>query len=258
MNPFFFGTRNRRLFGIYTPARSGAGARAAVLCHPFGQEYLRAHRSMRQLAIMLNNAGFHVLRFDYFGTGDSDGDIDEADVKGWQGDIGTAVDELLDMSGASRVTLVGLRLGAALAAAVPAARKREVDALVLWDPVLSGARYVAQMLDPGDPGRASFERPIPRPAEAGGGHEVMGFPLTAAMAEAIRGIDVPGLAASWPKRTLALTSSAAALAEARVAFEDAANVELRHVEGEPAWIKDGDGLGAMPVKLLQEIAQWVG
>jgi pimeloyl-ACP methyl ester carboxylesterase len=256
MNPFFFGTRERRLFGIYTPGR-GAGTRAAVLCHPFGQEYVRAHRSMRQLGIMLNHAGFHVLRFDYFGTGDSGGDMTDADLKGWHGDIGMAIDELRDTCGASRVTLIGMRLGGSLAAGVAAARRRDVEALVLWDAVLSGSRYVARLLDDSDPSRASFERPIPRPPEAGGGHEVMGFPLTSAMAAEIAGVDVARMAASWPKRTLVMTSGASAVNEARAAFEGAAQVELRHVESEPAWIKDDDGPGAMPVKLLQDIVQWV-
>ncbi len=47
--------------------------KSIVLCHPWGQEYLRAHRSMRQLGNLLAAAGHHVFRLDYFGTGDSGG-----------------------------------------------------------------------------------------------------------------------------------------------------------------------------------------
>src|SRR3954451_13983708 len=76
MTPLFFGSRARRLFGIYEPGRSGSRVpRAAVLCHPWGQEYIRAHRSMRRLANMLSATGRDTLRFDYFGTGDSAGDM---------------------------------------------------------------------------------------------------------------------------------------------------------------------------------------
>ena len=64
--------------------------------------------------------GWHVLRFDYFGTGDSAGEFDEADLTGWEADIEQALDELLDMAGARKVALVGLRLGATLAARVAA------------------------------------------------------------------------------------------------------------------------------------------
>jgi len=67
MNVFYFGAGERRLFGVYTPARHG-GRRGAVLCPPWGQEYLRAHRSIAQLANTLATAGVHVLRFDYSGT----------------------------------------------------------------------------------------------------------------------------------------------------------------------------------------------
>ena len=46
-----------------------------MLCYPWGSEYIYAHRSLRLLAQRRAAAGIHTLRFDYFGTGDSDGDI---------------------------------------------------------------------------------------------------------------------------------------------------------------------------------------
>ena len=83
MTPLYFGERTRRLFGVYTPAHAaGRPARGVVLCHPWGQEYLHAHRSLRKLGDLLAAAGFDVLRFDYFGTGDSAGDLPEASLAG--------------------------------------------------------------------------------------------------------------------------------------------------------------------------------
>ena len=71
MTPFYFGAGPQRLFGIYEPAvLTGRGKRGAVLCYPWGPEYVHAHRVMRQLAIKLAGAGVHTLRFDFFGTGD--------------------------------------------------------------------------------------------------------------------------------------------------------------------------------------------
>ena len=61
MTPFHFGSGARRLFGLYTPAHSGAAStRAALLCAPWGQEYLRSHRSMRLLGRQLAAQGWHV------------------------------------------------------------------------------------------------------------------------------------------------------------------------------------------------------
>ena len=113
MTPLFFGSGARRLFGIYEPGRSGSRtSRAAVLCNPWGQEYIRAHRSMRQLAKMLTASGRDTFRFDYYGTGDSAGDMVDADLAGWENDIGSAIDEVKDTSGSPRVALLGLRLAA--------------------------------------------------------------------------------------------------------------------------------------------------
>lgn len=239
MNPFFFGTRQRRLFGVYSPARasaSGSGTRAVVLCAPWGQEYLRAHRAIKQLATLLNQAGVHVLRFDWFGTGDSAGEMLDASLAGWQADLETAIDELKDTTDAARVGLVGLRLGGALAAAVAARRRKDVDSLVLWDPVVSGEGYLKELL----------AEARPRAVERGGGHEVMGFALGEAMAAELRALVLP--AAELPARTLVVRS---------VPGEVAGAVPVEVIEGQPAWLEDRhSGAGAVPVKVLQRIAQW--
>ena len=239
MNPFFFGTRQRRLFGVYSPARAsaaGSGTRAVLLCPPWGQEYLRAHRAMKQLATLLNQAGVHVLRFDWFGTGDSAGEMLDASLAGWQADIETAIDELKDTTDATRIGLVGLRLGGTLAAAVAARRRKDVDSLMLWDPVVSGEGYLKELL---------AAAPARKP-EHGGGHEVMGFALSEAMAAELRGLVLP--AAELPARTLVVRS---------VAGEAVGALPVEQVEGQPAWLEDHhSGAGAVPVKVLQRVAQW--
>ena len=114
---------------------------AIVLCNPFGQEYLRAHKSIRRLAINLANLGYPVLRFDYRGTGDSAGDLDGVSAQHWVADIGYAIQELMDMSAVPRVALIGLRLGALLAAKA-ATEQNHVSRLIMWDPVVDGSAYV--------------------------------------------------------------------------------------------------------------------
>ena len=86
--PRCFGPSARRLFGIYhPPAEGSAGRPAVVLCNPFGQEAIRAQRMMRVLGERLARNGHAVLRFDYFGTGDSLGDDIEGDLEGWALDV---------------------------------------------------------------------------------------------------------------------------------------------------------------------------
>jgi pimeloyl-ACP methyl ester carboxylesterase len=137
VNLLSLGSAQRRLFAIYEAAAPTQRTRAAVLCQPLGAEYTYAHRSMRHLAGRLAMSGFHTLRFDYFGTGDSAGTDSEMDLTGCEADVESAMEALAAIAGTTRVTLIGLRAGANIAAHVAARRAADVEALVLWDPIPS-------------------------------------------------------------------------------------------------------------------------
>ncbi|WFU79156.1 alpha/beta hydrolase [Bradyrhizobium sp. CIAT3101] len=147
MLPFFFGSGQRRLFGIYETAAGKAAVGAALLCNSWGTEYGSAHRAMRLLSKRLRAVGFDTLRFDYFGAGDSGGETVDAHLDGWREDISTALKELKDMSGKPRLIIIGLRLGATLVAQSAQRLSVKADGVVLWDPILDGASYLDIFLD---------------------------------------------------------------------------------------------------------------
>ena len=251
MTPIFLGSAQRRLFGAYEAPRLRApgGARAVLLCYPWGQEYIRAHRAMRRLASLLAGAGRHVLRFDYFGTGDSAGDSREVTLAGWEKDIETAMEELRDTSGATRIQLVGLRLGATLAARVAARNKKAIEALILWDPVVRGPEYLEELLGSAE---ISFS--------SGEVREVRGFPLTSAFVDELRALDLPSLVPALPPQTRVIVSaplqSHTTLA-AELQRQGRSNA-LEQVEELQAWLEYRDyGAGAIPAKVLDRIAQEV-
>lgn len=255
MTPFYFGDRAHRLFGVYSPPRGvrGSKARAVLLCNPWGQEYLRAHRSMRQLGQLLGDAGFHVLRFDYFGTGDSAGDLSEATLSSWTANITTAIEELLDLSGASRVGLIVLRLGAPLAAAVARDRPEMVDALVMWDPIVSGSAYVTQLCQ-------SVGVSPPASPESARDVEVDGFILTGQWARDLAALELTALVACLPARLLTVVSqdgSDIQLLEAALAGTTPAR-PVERVPDLPAWIEhENSGAGAIPVQVLRRVVEWM-
>lgn len=254
MTPFHFGSGRRRLFGMYMPVGGPvSGARAALLCAPALRDYVLAHRSLRQLASQMAAAGFHVLRFDYHGTGDSDGDMTDADLTGWQDDIATAVEELQDMTGARRVALIGLRLGATLAAQASVRLRKQVESLVLWDPVVRGDEYLQELTAPP-------EQPRPRPAERGGGFELQGFPVNEALLNQLRAVDLTTVAPQLGERLLVVCSRAQdSHAELRAALpaRGAGAPAYELIESQPAWLEDPTlGAGAIPVRVLQRIVEW--
>jgi alpha-beta hydrolase superfamily lysophospholipase len=107
------------------------------------RERLAADFSWRMLAESLTGTGFAVLRFDFTATGDSAGaGSDPQLVQSWLDDIRTALGEARAATDAP-VVLLGHRLGATLA--VEALRAgAAADALVLWDPVARGKRYLRE------------------------------------------------------------------------------------------------------------------
>ena len=112
-----------------------------VLCAAQGHEYIQFHRPFRQLAIQLSEAGCAVLRFDFSGCGDSEGNQEGWSLEGWRDDVAVAIEELKQRVRTTRVGLVGLRLGATLAMQVAETRD-DIDAVVVWDPVVDGSAYL--------------------------------------------------------------------------------------------------------------------
>jgi pimeloyl-ACP methyl ester carboxylesterase len=121
------------------------GRHGVVLCNPFGYDAYCTHRGWRKLAEGIAAAGMPTLRFDYPGTGDSAGwEDDPRRIDAWLESIEAAVRWLRAKAGLERVSLVGFRLGATLAA-LAAERIGDIDGLVLMAPVVSGSIYVREL-----------------------------------------------------------------------------------------------------------------
>lgn len=127
------------LYGmLYSPEAESRGA--ILVVHPFAEEKKSSQRILVNICKSLVREGFHVLMFDLGGCGDSEGDMARATVTGWVNDIAGASDFLRKRSGHADISIVGLRLGAYLAA-VYSGRDNCLYKMVLIEPVWAAAAY---------------------------------------------------------------------------------------------------------------------
>jgi pimeloyl-ACP methyl ester carboxylesterase len=259
VRPFFVGEAAEPLLGLHHPASGARPRRVGVaFLYPFGDEYLRAHRPLRQLADRLASCGFDVLRFDYFGCGDSAGDDEQGLLRRWLQDAEAAVEELEALSGSARVALIGVRLGASLAVEL-AARRPGVDQLVLWDPVADGSRYLAELEVAHE--TCMRENARRRASPASEPRQVLGFPLPAPLRAEIEALDLSAHVVAPAADVLVLTTGER---QEGTLFPGGArpggSLERDNLAGTSPWRRgEGDAIegAVVPLEALERITTWL-
>ncbi|MGD9496161.1 MAG: alpha/beta hydrolase family protein [Armatimonadota bacterium] len=127
-----------------------------VMCHGFTGHRIEAHFLFVKAARTFCAAGLNVLRFDFRGSGESEGQFREMTI---EGEIADTLAALAHMRAeptvdAARVGLLGLSLGG-LVAACAASRDGGVPALVLWSAVANLPEVLGERL-----GAAQYEQEL--------------------------------------------------------------------------------------------------
>lgn len=143
--PFWLNAESEPVFcWLHLPKSQSIQSNGLIICNPLGYEYSHCHRTLRHVADAAAQAGQVCLRFDYHGTGDSFSDIFDAErIKTFHENIGHAVQYLQQKLSISQINLLGLRLGATLAAGFSS--NTEIENLILWSPIIKGKSYVREM-----------------------------------------------------------------------------------------------------------------
>ena len=133
--PLFFRNKGLSLFGILYLPESNNNNKGVIVCNPFDRERRWSYRVLVNFSRLLASKGYTVFRFDYRGTGESDGDNDFPSLQSRTEDILEAINFFNSQVKIERLTLMGLRMGAT-ATILSAATNDLTDSLVLWQPIL--------------------------------------------------------------------------------------------------------------------------
>lgn len=259
VTPFYFGAAEKQMLGLYyAPSPGQFRDFGVVLCHPLGQEFVRAHRALSQWAIRLARQGFPVLRFDYYGQGDSAGADEDGTLAQWQADLRSAIQELKRRGRVETVFLGGLRLGASLAALVASGRD-DVEGLALWEPVIDGKAYLHELGEWHQEKLFYFLSDVAQQeAKTARPKELVGFGVAETLLAEIEELDLRALRRRPAGRLLVIES------ESRPAVTEfceklralGAEVSYQLIESFKMWTEDPDK-GLVPQPILQAAVDWI-
>jgi len=263
METFYFGETSKLLYGAYHPAREFKDRKVGVvLCYPIINEYLRSHRAFVRLATQLATEGFHVLRFDYFGCGDSYGDDVDGSLIEWTENLLTAIDELKNGCDASHICLIGLRMGATLAL-LAAEKRNDIDSMVLWEPIVNGEQYVREIkrLHLESAVIEGLPKAVKGQTDANHHLEILGFQIPDIMLDELLKLDLLSMKQCPAKKILYMENSDD---YDRGNFMNhlkhlGTDVEETNISYASIWL-EGDNesyTGLVPVNALEHIVKWV-
>ena len=129
---------------------------AIIICHGFTGSRVGVDRLFVKAARALAQQGSYVLRFDYGGGGESNGDYGALGFDSMIDQTRTAIDYMagMDCVDPRRIVLLGHSLGGAVAI-MTAVKDRRVKRLVLWSPVAYPFNDIVRIV-----GRQSYDQAV--------------------------------------------------------------------------------------------------
>ena len=149
-SPVAFSCRGQQIVGmLHLPDKRGRFP-VALLLHGFTGTKSEIHRMFVKLSRELAAHGVASLRFDFRGSGDSAGEFEELTVRSEIADALEAIKFLRRHRRVDtrRLALVGLSMGAAVAAHLVGRERVRCKSLVLWAPVAEGEGILDDLSTP--------------------------------------------------------------------------------------------------------------
>jgi len=144
IKPVTFTNNGEQIIGIlHVPdsLKKENKAPAIAMFHGFTGHKSEAHRFFIHVARALCNAGYIVLRFDFRGSGDSDGEFEDMTVPEEVSDAVRAIDFLSDLTitDPKKIGVIGLSMGGRVAA-ILASRDKRIKFIILYSAALDSLK----------------------------------------------------------------------------------------------------------------------
>lgn len=135
-----------KIFGIlHLPNNATiASLSVVIILHGYASSKIGGHRCYIQLAEALTSRGIACFRFDFRGSGDSEGDLSSMLIEHFLSDT-VAVASYLEKQGFNKLALFGSSFGGSIA--LLASGLIHIQALALWAPVASGALWYKEWME---------------------------------------------------------------------------------------------------------------
>jgi esterase/lipase len=189
---FFTNRRGRRLFYAY---HGEPGRFTWIFCNPMLEEKINAHPVYVGLARNFAQNNASVIRFDYEGDGDSEGELASVGVEQWVNDAQDMARFAQTEFGATALGFFGIRLGGAIATL--AAEGLACKQILIWEPIINGQSYFQDCLKSNLATQFSLYKKIVENRDqlieklnAGGSINVLGYELGKTMCDSLQKIDL--------------------------------------------------------------------
>ena len=140
----YINCRNRNIFTVLHTPENKTNKKGILFIHPYAEEKQRIDRIIVHFARILCTKGYSVMRFDFYGCGDSEGNFEELTFESQISDIQSISNIFIRDTGIEEISLFGVRLGASIALQYSEIDKNIAN-LILWSPIINGAGYAGTL-----------------------------------------------------------------------------------------------------------------
>lgn len=143
-------SRGLKLRGmLHMPDNVSGKVPVVAIFHGFTGNKMEPHFIFVKLSRALAKNGIASVRFDFGGSGESDGDFIDMTLSGEIQDAHNILDYVKNLDGIDpkRIGAVGLSMGGAVASALAGDRKEDIKTLCLWAPAGNMGELIRKQID---------------------------------------------------------------------------------------------------------------